>query len=823
MSFKLLAIRPLKDCNEKFLKNLKENQLYQFYTDYEFCFKNDDKNEEVIEIKKLKQTVPENFFGNDNLKINISAIVGKNGSGKSSIVELFYASLYNLSVIEGILSKQLEDVDFGEEIEDARKKIKNSLKILYVNNEKLNSYEINSLFENLLKLNSSIKKEKRYLTPIEKEYNRLVKLSQESQGKYIYTDEDLLKLDELLNSLLPENFILDSLREEIIRFVDSMNIIAKDVNTEIYFELIEEKTVKLYLLRNQNKTVEFSLFSKISESENYGNRKQLSRKEITELLKVNFFYSLAINYSFYSLNSLDLGRWLKNIFHKNDSYQMPIVLNPMRTEGFINVNRETELTKSRFLYNLFYPLFVENKIEPNEINGKKPLRIKLKLNQKKIIPTILKGKADFVSFALLDRCINYVSVINNVFEINEIYQANNIQKVCYEYILKKAYSIIDYYKSYDRKKYLIAFKGNEVSIFNELLLKIRDEDDSHITLKLKQAVNFLKHYKKTVPQIKSSNFIKDEFEIDIKKYATLTKENMPSDEDFYQFLIPSFFEYELIFDDSSNFSQLSSGEKQLIYGTSTILYHLLNIVSVHRNKDQKLKKYKFINMIYDEIELYYHPEFQKKFLDYLINEIKKQNIQNIQGINILLITHSPFILSDIPKQNILFLKTEEKEKEIDGQVKKVQLSIPQITQDKNSFGANITDLLADSFFIEDGLIGDFAKSKIQKTINWLNQILKLKEEISTLDKITDVKIIASKLKKIKIIKAPEVEEKIKRLKNRSFNNHYELIHMIDEPVMKYKLIEMYNEAIYDIARVDLLRNKIKEMQDEIDDLISTKE
>ena len=37
---------------------------------------------------------------------------------------------------------------------------------------------------------------------------------------------------------------------------------------------------------------------------------------------------------------------------------MPIVLNPMRKSGIIDVNTETELTKSRLLYNLFYPLVI---------------------------------------------------------------------------------------------------------------------------------------------------------------------------------------------------------------------------------------------------------------------------------------------------------------------------------------------------------------------------------------------------------------------------------------------------------------------------------
>lgn len=96
MSFKLLAIRPLEGCSKKFLKNLQENRIYQFYNEYQFFF--DEEEKEVIKIEKLAQSVPENFFGNENININISAIVGKNGSGKSALVELLYAVFYNVSI-----------------------------------------------------------------------------------------------------------------------------------------------------------------------------------------------------------------------------------------------------------------------------------------------------------------------------------------------------------------------------------------------------------------------------------------------------------------------------------------------------------------------------------------------------------------------------------------------------------------------------------------------------------------------------------------------------------------------------------------------------
>ena len=44
------------------------------------------------------------------------------------------------------------------------------------------------------------------------------------------------------------------------------------------------------------------------------------------------------------------------MFHKNDAYQTPMVINPMRTDGIININAENVLVKTRLLVNLLSPL-----------------------------------------------------------------------------------------------------------------------------------------------------------------------------------------------------------------------------------------------------------------------------------------------------------------------------------------------------------------------------------------------------------------------------------------------------------------------------------
>ena len=61
----------------------------------------------------------------------------------------------------------------------------------------------------------------------------------------------------------------------------------------------------------------------------------------------------------------------------------------------------------------------------------------------------------------------------------------------------------------------------------------------------------------------------------------------------------------------------------------------------------------------EEIELYFHPEWQRSFTCNLMEIIGQLTFKQIRSINVLYVTHSPYILSDIPKTNVLFLKNGE--------------------------------------------------------------------------------------------------------------------------------------------------------------------
>ncbi len=92
--------------------------------------------------------------------------------------------------------------------------------------------------------------------------------------------------------------------------------------------------------------------------------------------------------------------------------------------------------------------------------------------------------------------------------------------------------------------------------------------------------------------------------------------------------------------------------------------------------------------------------------------------------HLVLTSHSPFVLSDIPKENVIFLEKDEKT----GNCKNVTSEI-----NINTFGANIHTLLSHGFFMKDGLMGEFAKEKIQS-------IIKYHEEIENKEIIEDYKI-----------------------------------------------------------------------------------
>lgn len=686
MSFKLLAIRPLDGYNEKFQKNLIPNQIYKFYNEYEF--QNSEKKEikcvenyiEIENVIKKDNSVPKSLYNQGKIEINISAIVGKNGSGKSALVELLYVVFYRLSRERDILDNDEETF--------AEKEDFNPINFEFV------YHQFKGIFENKTDEN----REKNLKSTANQLINNLQRFTQNKQ-----------KLKEYDN------------------FTDELGVeIFYEIENEIFSFSIKEKSLKLNsYLKGE---VDISTKEKLIENSQY------------------LFYNLVINYSIYGLNSEDSGNWIEKLFHKNDSYQTPIVINPFRNKGIIDINTENYLVKQRLLATIFS----KDIINPQElIEGKDIVRFKLKFRSK----TNEDYEVSEPSYINAIIPILYKKFFGEEF----INREEHIYQQAIIYVTNKICSITERYDTFEEFKDFDFENRNEVEKLVELLY----EDRSHITLKLRQALNFYKH----------QNYI-DESEIDLNNYYKeykfkelfdkINNQIISNEDNFFEYVInylpPSFIDMEIYFSENNNnsLSNLSSGEKQKIYGLNSVIYHLRNLLSVNFNrKKEKLIIYSNFNIVLDEIELYYHPEQQRSFVNDLLLYIKKIDFidlykNHIPKINVIFITHSPFILSDIPKQNVLFLDKGR----------------PCDYDRMNSFGANITDLLADSFFIKDGLIGDFAKDKVDKTIKWINlQIFKKENEL----------------------------ENPFELNEKEFSYYKKIIQIIDEPLLKMKLAEMIDE------------------------------
>lgn len=88
---------------------------------------------------------------------------------------------------------------------------------------------------------------------------------------------------------------------------------------------------------------------------------------------------------------------------------------------------------------------------------------------------------------------------------------------------------------------------------------------------------------------------------------------------------------------------------------------------------------------------------QRQYLNTILNYLSVTGLTWECAFHLLIVTHSPFILSDIPQSNILYLQNGKQIKSND--------------MDVNPFGANVNDVLAQSFFLNKGFVGDFAKKK----------------------------------------------------------------------------------------------------------------
>lgn len=462
--------------------------------------------------------------------------------------------------------------------------------------------------------------------------------------------------------------------------------------------------------------------------------------------------------------------WMNTIYHKNDGYFTPIVLVPYRNyngkNSIIDTEKELRLANERVNTlaillkasddSAFIEGFMPEKVV-YELKNVRNYRNEIKNKIKDLYPKDYKDTQKYGNFektvtklkGFIGREWKKQLKGKKILDTDSSDLENEeLKKIIFNNILcYLSYKTIKICIYYDR--YKNHFKENGNNVFDSYITnredcesKIKDiisnisndtESTDFINLKIKQCIEFLRNGAFYLEKIGDEDGISIKEiieEIENKNKENLmslcvggrrdeieNKKNLTYDSVFLKFLPPVFkkkYVYKKIgSNEEMTISQMSSGEQQLLYSLSYAVYHMKNAAS----NQLQLKggnnlisiPYKNMNLIFDEAELYYHPEYQRQFIDKLLGILKRSHFEkDIDSINITIVTHSPFMLSDIPDSNILALNNGKRD----------------TTFESKTLGANIYDLLSNQFFMESA-IGAHVEKIINEIIDDYNGFKKI--------------------------------------------------------------------------------------------------
>lgn len=489
----------------------------------------------------------------------------------------------------------------------------------------------------------------------------------------------------------------------------------------------------------------------------------LQPKQNLKHLFTDWFYTLVSNYSLYAYNYRDyinertnaerlekLGLehdtncneedefWLKGVFHKNDGYQTPVVIHPMRDGGYINAQKENYLGKQNLISLCFERRDKQN--EDGTINHEFfPFRI---INQTHHIVAfyfydiIQNEYHTLYDFCLEKKYPNNDDDNERIFVLERAISSfweNTIsvqyaeEDVAWEYLLYKTMKVIWTYKHYE-DLWTYAFSKNfDEGVFKKRLVELL-MDGSHRTAKIRRVVAYLRFCKDEDYYIKQGAVV--DVDAIYKWMVTKIGSQLYPAYDYHEInkddlLPPPSYIVTLQLVDNEHlqeykekgircmdiipFEGLSSGERQIAYTLGNLIYHLRNIESNSKDINSNINhvsthKYGYVNVMLDEVELYFHPDLQRRFISLLLDSIKGLQLTSNYGINITLITHSPFVLSDIPDNNILCMSRTEHVDAFD-----------------KTFAANIHDLFNNTFILPY-TIGEYAQLKITEIVSTYHRV-----------------------------------------------------------------------------------------------------
>lgn len=719
--FKLIGIRVFEGCEEHIYKCLHVGMMYYFCNDYVIG----EGRRSVRRVSKNLKPIRSDFFGTCP-EVNVSAVVGMNGDGKSTIVELILRLVNNCAIayelaakaeslrrVEGVkaelfymidnviyriaeedgqneprvwkiadLSDQsrnewqlghAEPVDVGAEME--------KIFFTFVSNYSHYAYNIYDFHHEWeirgdeeddnekCWLHYIFHKNDGYLAPVTLHPYR-------DKGNIDINKEKSLSKQRLLSLFL--NADAPNQNAHSFRRVN-----GKDAETLVLKEQKESKlqtrVIVDYFRNSRSKVVLNTVLNQIGKIDQDG---KFNDKEYQRLINsvLRFFWEEPID----------------EVINQDEGFRSFVE----QMIVWIERNQKKVFASSSDIRQVLKQL--------NELEAKFPL---LNLNVPHRRYTTMYGFLVKLNGAQLGRLDTVYRIIKfHQIDPAIVYKNFNdltLEERCWHYIVYKTWSILETYPQYTKR--LEADKPQKGSIreygnaLEDCMQMIMSDRDSHITRKLRQVFNFfdegLEHgglYERIGNWRERDNSLLVELDTLKDHYhgGLIKPDHLP----------PAIYEWDLEFRKVGNiynsieFDSFSSGEKQMLNSLGAIIYHLQNL------ENSSMVQYANVNIILEEIELYYHPECQRGYVNRLLELIAGLRLEHIQNINIIFVTHSPFILSDIPKNHVLFLK--------DG--------VAQNTMQENTFGANIHSLLKNGFFLPNLPMGEFAYQKINDLFRKLN-------------------------------------------------------------------------------------------------------
>ncbi len=220
--------------------------------------------------------------------------------------------------------------------------------------------------------------------------------------------------------------------------------------------------------------------------------------------------------------------------------------------------------------------------------------------------------------------------------------------------------------------------------------------------------------------------------------------------------------------------------KNLSDGEINALGIYASILEQISDSNFNFQKEKFI-LLFDEPEANMHPELARNFINDIVTFLEK--IGDNKKFQLIISTHSPFILSDILPCNVLFLN-------------KKNYGLCEVQScEISTFSANIHDMLSNGFFM-NSTIGEYSKRKINQIIY---KLFDDRNKDITKEEKNEIKYIIS-----------NIGEPILRSK---------LQHSFYEKYHEEELYDTKNEILNSIQEVCKSSDNIKEIKHRITNLL----